>query len=347
MNSLSYSKPYGPRDAAAFLTEMNRLTAHHRSGCPEFARIWPGTESVDTVEALPWLHVGLFKRLSLKTQQEGAKAGRTLASSSTSGVASLIHTDSISAKLQAASSLSILKDFVGQALEPLIVLDSTRSLIQRGMSARIAAALSLKPLATDLHFLLNDAQDPGSHLWDELRQALEGRDAIRVYGFTWMLWQAWAEAGIPEDLVLILSKTRVVFVHSGGWKKLEAEKVSREDFDARLLATVAAGSKVVDYYGLVEQVGVVYPLCEHGARHVPVWAEVLVRDVLSGKVVPEGEAGLLQLMNTLAWGAPYHNVLTEDTGRILPGPCPCGRSGKRFQLIGRLPKAEVRGCANV
>jgi hypothetical protein len=52
-------------------------------------------------------------------------------------------------------------------------------------------------------------------------------------------------------------------------------------------------------------------------------------------------------MNTLARGAPYQNVLTEDLGRIAPGDCDCGRSGKRFELLGRVPQAEVRGCANV
>jgi len=77
-----------------------------------------------------------------------------------------------------------------------------------------------------------------------------------------------------------------------------------------------------------------------------VWADIVVRDPIS--LAPlEGEPGLLQLLNVLAVGAPYHSVLTEDTGRVVPGACPCGRSGKRFELLGRLPKAEVRGCANV
>jgi len=56
---------------------------------------------------------------------------------------------------------------------------------------------------------------------------------------------------------------------------------------------------------------------------------------------------VLQLMNTLAFGAPYHNVLTEDLGRVIEGPCQCGRSGQRFELSGRIPRTEVRGCANV
>jgi len=93
-------------------------------------------------------------------------------------------------------------------------------------------------------------------------------------------------------------------------------------------------------------VGVIYPLCEHGMRHVPVWAEVLVREPYALRSV-EDEPGQIQLMIVLAWGAPYHSVLSEDMGRILPGNCPCGRSGKRFELLGRMPHAELRGCANV
>ena len=60
-----------------------------------------------------------------------------------------------------------------------------------------------------------------------------------------------------------------------------------------------------------------------------------------------GEAGMLQLMNCLAFGAPYHNVLTEDMGVTFEAACACGREGQRFELLGRMPDAELRGCANV
>jgi hypothetical protein len=61
----------------------------------------------------------------------------------------------------------------------------------------------------------------------------------------------------------------------------------------------------------------------------------------------DGKSGMLQLLNPLAYGAPYHSVLTEDLGRIIPGTCACGRAGRQFELLGRVPKAELRGCANV
>ena len=143
----------------------------------------------------------------------------------------------------------------------------------------------------------------------------------------------------------LLSGKRIHFVHSGGWKKLEDIQVDRETFDNKLLEGLHPDSRVIDFYGLVEQVGIIYPLCEHGYRHTPAWADVLVRDPWTLEPL-SNEAGQLQLMNTLAHGAPYHNVYTEDLGRIIQGDCPCGRAGKRFELLGRVPKAEIRGCSN-
>lgn len=151
---------------------------------------------------------------------------------------------------------------------------------------------------------------------------------------------------MPDTVRARLRGKRIHFVHSGGWKKMEAMRVDRAEFDGALTRDLDPASRVIDYYGLVEQVGVIYPLCEYGVRHVPVWAEVLVRDPYSLCSV-EGQPGQIQLMNVLAHGAPYHSVLSEDMGRIVPGACKCGRSGKRFELLGRMPHAELRGCANV
>jgi hypothetical protein len=171
-------------------------------------------------------------------------------------------------------------------------------------------------------------------------------DDVLVYGFTWILWQAWAAAAIPAEVRTAMQGKRVHFVHSGGWKRLEQGRVDRARFDASLLEGLSPASRVIDYYGLVEQVGVIYPLCEHGYRHAPRWSGVMVRNAWDLRPVV-GEEGLLQLLNPLAWGAPYHSVLTEDMGRLVPGDCPCGRAGTRFELLGRSPNVEVRGCANV
>ncbi|MBF0256305.1 MAG: hypothetical protein HQL47_07560 [Gammaproteobacteria bacterium] len=345
---LENAKPYGARSDAAFLAEMNALTQAHLQGCPEYARIWPDFRPAQRVEDLPYLHVGVFKQVDFKTQRPGIQHERVLKpSATTSGQASQIHLDRTSSELQSASSLAILKDFVGEHLRPLLVLDSSASLLARGeISARVAAAMSLRPISTGMHFLLAQANDAQSLKWNLLTNLLEKHDDLLVYGFTWILWQAWAAADWPEDIRQLLQGKRIHFVHSGGWKKLEDSRVAPQTFNASLLHGLHPDSGVTDFYGLVEQVGIIYPACADGYRHVPVWADVLVRDPWTLEPLI-GETGQLQLLNCLAQGAPYHSVYTEDLGRIQPGACPCGRSGKRFELLGRVPQAEIRGCANV
>ena len=346
MTTLFDAAPYAPRDDERLLAELVALTRRHLAGCAPYRAVWPEWTDATTFADLPYIHVSGFKHVEYRTDTGDVKHQRTLTSSSTTGAApSRIVLDDQSSALQSASTLAILRDFVGPEIRPLIVLDSARSLRQRGeVSARIAAAMSLKPLANDLRFAITEMGDPPTVDWDTVAAAIDGADAALVYGFTWILWQAWGAASIPEHLRAALARTRIDFVHSGGWKKVEAAKVDRATFDGALLGSCAPGSRVVDYYGLVEQVGIIYPLCDAGFRHVPRWAVVLVRDPWSGE--PTDGPGLLQLCNPLALGAPYHSVLTEDLGQLVPGTCSCGRLGPRFELLGRVPKAEVRGCAD-
>lgn len=333
MSGLLQRDPFGPRDDAALLGELNALTEHHRQFCAPFARMWPGHETARTLTELPFVHVGLFKRLELVTDAPGLKHGRALLSSGTAGAQSRVRLDAQSSALQALSVQKILGAFLGAAPRPLLVLDTGRSLRRGGdLAARLAAALSLRPLATDLHFLFEREDDPQSVRW-ELLQRLDG--PLLIYGSTALLWQAWTP---PEPL-----RARIDFVHSGGWKKLAAQGITRAQLDAKLLSGAGPGSRVLDYYGLAEQSGLVFPLCEHGLRHAPLWSAVLARDPFTLKPAFEG---LLQLLNPLALGAPYHSVLTEDQGRVHAGPCRCGRGGLAFELLGRLPRAEVRGCAD-
>ncbi len=349
MSALLDAPPFGPRDDARLLAEMNRLTGFHLEHCPPYRAVLGDWSEAATLEALPATHVGLYKRVDL-TSREPESGSRVLESSATtSGTPSRIALDADSSALQSQSTERILGDFIGDDPRPLLVLDSARSLRSRGaVSARIAAAMSLKPFASDIRFLIKGPVDE-RHLevdWDAVAASASGADSMIVYGFTWILWRAWGETPPPEEIRRALGGVRIDFVHSGGWKKLDDEQVDRQTFDEALVATAGDGSRVTDYYGLVEQVGIVYPLCSAGYRHPPRWADVLVRDPFSGDAV-EGRVGQLQLMNVLALGGPYHNVLTEDLAVVDPGPCPCGRSGRRFRLEGRIPKAELRGCANV
>lgn len=347
MSELLAAAPFSRRDDALFLREMNALTSWHRSGCEPYRAVWPESAEARTLAELPFLHVGVFKHRLWRTEGEGVQHLRRLKSSSTGGTASEIALDSRSGALQARSSAAILEALLGAERRPLLILEDARSLQLRGeVGARVTAAMSLRPLSSEMHFLLGREAAGGDIDWESVLEICATHPKLLVYGFTWMLWTAWAEAGMPSEVRKALARTQVQFVHSGGWKKLEANKVSRDRFDSTLLGTVAAGSAVLEFYGLVEQVGIIYPRCLAGCYHVPRWAAVLARDPWTMNAL-EGEAGMLQLMNGLAFGAPYHSVLTEDMGVALDGLCACGREGQRFELLGRMPDAELRGCANV
>ncbi len=347
MSELLQRAPFGPRDDARLLGELSALTREHLARCEPYRRMWPvwsgaASSGAESFADLPFVHVGVFKHLLLESA--GAKSGRTLQSSGTTGAArSRIVLDDESSQLQAASSAAILGELVGRERAPLLVVEHAGALRQRGeISARVAAAMALRPLASEITFLLESPDRADSIRWPLVVETLARAKHVRVYGFTSALWQAWGSAAVPE----VVRNARIDFVHSGGWKRLEAESVTRETFDSALLARAGEGSRVIDYYGLVEQIGVIFPLCREGFRHVPVWAAVLVRDPFTLAPLDNTE-GMLQLMNVLAHGAPYHAVLTEDVGALEAGDCPCGIEGQRFRLLGRVPKAETRGCASV
>jgi hypothetical protein len=318
------------------------------AGCAPYRAMWPDWHGAATTAEIPYVHVGVFKELHLLTQSEGLKHSRVLQSSATtSGIASRVQLDEDSSALQARSALTTLIAWLGTEKRPLVVLDDARTLRSRGdVTARLAAALSLRPLASDMHFVLPDQQRIDSLRWEAIDRACEASSSLLLYGFTWILWKALAQGQVPTTTRQWLARTQVWFVHSGGWKKLETERVDRAAFDSALLGLVAPGSGVLDYYGLVEQVGVIAPLCEAGARHLPRWADLIVRDAWTLQPLEHG-VGQMQFMNVLAWGAPYHSVLTEDLGELGTGTCSCGRPGRHFRLHGRVPKAETRGCANV
>ena len=107
-------------------------------------------------------------------------------------------------------------------------------------------------------------------------------------------------------------------IHIGGWKKLEDLKISPKRLVSQCREIFGVeGGDVVDFYGFTEQAGMIYPTCEAGQRHVPVWGEVIVRDQMSLKPLPPGKEGLLQFVSPIQTSYPGHSVLTEDVGFIV------------------------------
>jgi hypothetical protein len=349
--------PYALEPAAKatfMLGQLHTLLEHHRTHCPPYANLaedWQHHRGSGegTLEDYPFVPVTVFKEYDLRST---AAAGMRLESSATtSGTASKIFVDKATRKRQSISANKVLSDFIGPQKRPYVVFDLEATV--RGtasLGARGAAILSLAHHASKFYFVGHEVQGQLQIDLDALHSALAeiGSQAFVAYGFTYILYQMHQqlqERGYTPPTV----HHEAVFMHSGGWKRLTDMAVDKATFN-RTIAGVwgISPQHIIDFYGAVEQIGMLYPDCVAGRKHVPYWAEIIIRQQDSLAPAGVGETGLLQLLNCLPLSAPNHSVLTEDLGVIeLLDGCECGRRGKAFMFRGRAPRSELRGCSDV
>ena len=87
--------------------------------------------------------------------------------------------------------------------------------------------------------------------------------------------------------------------------------------------------------------------CEKGYFHCSIFSDIFIRNPKL-ELSKIKETGLIQILSLLPLSYPGHNILTEDIG-IIKGidNCKCGKKGKYFKVLGRVPDAELRGCSDV
>jgi Acyl-protein synthetase, LuxE len=314
---------------------------------------WPvDFRTAEKIADLPYLPVGVFKANPPLALVSADEVKRTLTSSSTTGqVPSRIVLDAATARRMAKGVVTIVRDFIGPARRPYLVIDTIGNLeAQSQIGARGAAIQALRSFATEVVCCLRagDAGDANLDLEKLLACAAKWKDAyVLVCGFTYVIWTSLVKPLQRQGLRLEMPNVRVL--HSGGWKRLEQQAVTRDVFIREVASSFGCSEdRVIDYYGMVENVGVIYPDCNQGNKHVPNFAEVIVRDPLTLAPVKAGERGLIQVCSVLPTSFPGFLLLTEDMAQVIGyDNCPCGRSGTSFRFAGRAPKAEVRGCGNL
>lgn len=333
----------------AFLTqELCELTRHHAANCPEYARMLAASgvdvDGVTGFEQLPFLPVRLFKEFSLKSVPEES-LHKTMTSSGTTGQqVSRIYLDRETSTLQSKVLSRIMGEFLGKQRLPMIILDTSAIIKNRAMfSARGAGILGFSIFGRDKMYALDEHMQLDVEGLRAFLEKHEGED-IFLFGFTFMIWQHFCAELRRVDYQPDLS--RGVLIHGGGWKKLADQHITSAQFKQELKDTCGL-TRVHDYYGMVEQTGTVYMECECGHLHAPVWSDITIRRAKDFSVADRGEAGLIQVSSLLPHSYPGHLLLTEDEGRILgEDDCPCGRKGKYFEILGRVKRAEIRGCSD-
>lgn len=302
---------------------------------------------------IPPVRVSVFKELGRELNSVPEEEIRlTLQSSATSGIPSSIPVDRITAKRQARSMVRILGDFIGNERRPFLVMDVDPSGGFRNLlGARYAAVSGYLNFASRADYFLKAGENGLYHFDTEAIEdyvsALGRDEPVIVFGYTYLLYAEVVRPVTRKGLRFPLPEGSKV-IHIGGWKKLEGEKVSREEFDEEVSHIFGIRPEsVIDIYGFTEQMGLNYPTCPCGCKHTPLYSEVIVRDPVTGRPVSAGQPGLLEFVTPIPHSYPGNAVLTDDMGVVEQGPCRCGRAGTRFRIIGRLRKAETRGCGDI
>jgi hypothetical protein len=350
--------PYcqAPEERQASLLEILKAELDYASqrhaGYKNYIEHWPiDYRSAGQVADLPFLPVGMLKANPPLSFVGSDEIKRTLTSSATTSQSpSRVVLDAPTARRMTKGVMVIVRDFIGSARRPYLVVDTPDFMGGNSLGARGAAIQGLHPFANGTtHCLsLNDEGDLALDR-DKLRAfaAAQQETELLVYGFTFILWNHLVKPLMEEGVCLNLPNARIL--HSGGWKRLQDQAVEKTLFNQQVARVFGCSpDRIVDFYGMVESVGVIYPDCSEGNKHGPVFGDVIVRNPLTLEPVVAGEYGIVQVCSVLPTSFPGNLLLTEDLARVIAyDGCPCGRRGISFRFAGRVPKAEVRGCGNI
>ena len=332
-----------------FLKYINNLNLHHYKKSNLYKRyldklnLKPNKYS--NLFSLPFLPVRLFKEFDFLSIDKKNIFKTLQSSGTTSNTTSKIFIDKSNAHNQIRVLQKIFNTVVGKSRLPMLVIDNKNSNYDRNNFNASAAAISgFSMFANEIVYLLDQN---GEIDYTNLNTFLKknSKSKFLIFGFTHKIFLNL----IKKLKISNLNKknfAEALLIHGGGWKKIEKQKIKRETFN-KLLQKKLNKKKVINYYGLVEQIGSIFFECNCGYFVASNFSEIIIRDE-NFKVCRDGNKGFVQLISLLPTSYPGHSILTEDIGEIVKNHnCMCYGHGTRFLIHGRLKNAELRGCSNI
>jgi phenylacetate-coenzyme A ligase PaaK-like adenylate-forming protein len=351
----------GPQYAIQQAEKDIVLTAILRELCAEIARNCPpydrflrrlGRSPADwqTLADVPPLPVSMFKQYLLSAVPPEKVVRELLSSATTGQQPSRIMIDKTTAFRQARALASILKEHLGGHRRPFLVLDAQESAAAGDtLTARGAAIRGVGNFASEtVYGMKKQANGDLAADWPTIEDFFQrhGQEPVLLFGFTFMVWTRFVEEAERRAIKFQASKAQLL--HSGGWKKLVAQAVTKKEFNRRTSDVLGCDPRaILDFYGMIEQVGTVFVDCQAGNKHAPAFADVLIRLSYTLQPTSVGQTGIIEVVSVLPTSYPGQALITEDQG-VLMGvdDCPCGRLGNYFRFTKRIEQAEARGCGD-
>lgn len=183
---------------------------------------------------------------------------------------------------------------------------------------------------------------------DGMKRALikysKGRTPVRLMGFPFHAYFLLTQLK-KEGISCHLPKGSMI-AFGGGWKEYYTQKADKETM-YQLIEEVLGipTSRCVEFFGAVEH-PVLYTTCQYHHFHVPIHSRILIRDVDTFEPVPNGEAGLVNLITPMIKSAPLLSVMTDDLGILHDGSCcGCGIPTPYLEVLGRVGMEDITTCA--
>ena len=321
-----------------FTKTINLLHQHHSNNCEEYKKLSiMEMNSKFDLGKIPILPVELFKKFDLKSYETDVSE-KILKSSGTSGFNSKIYLTRENSIMQSVILKKLMMENIGTYKIPMVILEKNINSNKNYLSAREAGTLGFSYIASKK---INIDISKKSFVHDLRKFVKEFKNQkILIFGFTDTIWKSLIKKYQNLDL------SNCILLHGGGWKKLENKKIGKLLFK-KILYERYNFYKIINYYGLIEQVGSIFFECDKGYFHTSVYSDIFIRDKYLNDL-GKNNNGLVHLLSLLPTSYPGISILTQDIGMIkFIDNCPCGKKGKSFNISGRQAKAVVRGCSNV
>lgn len=334
--------------SSSITSEYADLHWHHYRNCEYYKNLSDNIfepRELNELEDLPYVPAGLFKKLELKSVPND-EIIKTLISSGTTGQKrSKIFLSAKNAKAQQKALIEIVIHALGASRAPLLVLDTESQLRSPPtLTARSAGILGFMIFGTKRFFALSDNYDLDRASLSKFVDIKSKKNKL-IYGFTSIIWEEFLQKVDPG--ANLMGDQNCILIHGGGWKKLSDKNITASSFNEAVKSRLGQNIKIFDYYGMVEQTGSIFLGCEAGYLHTNEYNNILIRNPATLEPVKNGSTGIVQVLSSLAVSYPGSSILTEDLGVIHGNEkCICGKAGKFFEILGRLPETELRGCSN-
>lgn len=180
---------------------------------------------------------------------------------------------------------------------------------------------------------------------DSLKRFEQEKLPVRIFGFPAFFYFTLSKMKEMNMKPIRLHQDSLVFL-GGGWKGNQDKAIDKlELYDLAQEMLGIKNDRLRDGFGSVEHC-IPYVECSNHQFHLPIWSEVVIRDVTTLEKIPNGQIGYLNFISPYITSVPANSILMGDLASLYDGKnCKCELETPFFKLHGRSGLTKNKSCA--